>query len=89
MPFPYANEVILDECHKRGIDVYLGYEMLSVRNNELGQKIAIFRNVDTGETFEKDFMSAVINPPSRPHQELVDAGITNDEGVVDVNPYTL
>jgi sulfide:quinone oxidoreductase len=49
----------------------------------------VFQNVDTGETIEKDFFSAVINPPSRPHQELVDAGITNKEGVVDVNPHTL
>ena len=45
----------------------------------------MFKNVDTGETIEKDFFSAVINPPSLPHHELVDAGITNEEGVVDVN----
>lgn len=34
-------------------------------------------------------MSAVINPPSRPHKELVDAGITGSDGMVEVNPYTL
>ena len=63
--------------------------MLSVRQNEHGQKIATFRCVDTGETIEKDFFSAVINPPSKPHSELTDSGIANHEGVVDVNPYTL
>lgn len=63
--------------------------MLSVKTNEHGEKIATFRNVDSGETIEKDFFSAVINPPSKPHQELLDSGIANAEGVVDVNPYTL
>ena len=27
VPFPYMNEVILDECHKRGIEVHFGWEM--------------------------------------------------------------
>lgn len=43
-----------------------GWEMLNIKTLEGGQKIATFRNVDTGETLEKDFFSAVINPPSRP-----------------------
>jgi sulfide:quinone oxidoreductase len=89
MPFPYANEVVLEECHKRGIEIYFGWEMKQVKYNEYGQKIAVFKNVDTGEIIEKDFFSAVINPPSLPHEELVTAGITDKEGLVDVNPYTL
>jgi len=40
--------------------------MVKVATNQHGQKIATFRNVDTGATIEKDFFSAVINPPSRP-----------------------
>jgi hypothetical protein len=64
--FGYANEVALDECHKRGIEVMLGWEMLQVKINDFGQKIAIFKNVDSGEIIEKDFFSANINPPSRP-----------------------
>lgn len=63
--------------------------MISVKLNEYGQKIATFKCVDTGETIEKDFFSAVINPPSKPQKELLDSGIANHEGVVDVNPYTL
>lgn len=63
--------------------------MIKVHSNAIGQKIATFKNVDTGEIIEKDFFSAVINPPSKPHQELVDAGITGKDGTVDVNPYTL
>ncbi len=63
--------------------------MLSVKTNEHGQKIATFRCVDSGKTIEKDFFSAVINPPSKPHKELMESGIANSEGVVDVNPYTL
>ena len=60
-----------------------------MKTNSIGQKIATFKDVETGQTFEKDFFSAVINPPSRPHKEIVAAGITNAEGVIDVNPYTL
>jgi len=52
--------------------------MIEMKSNEYGQKIAVFRNVDSGETIEKDFHSACINPPSKPQQELIDAGITND-----------
>jgi hypothetical protein len=81
--------VILNECHKRGIEVNFGWEMIKVHTSEHGEKIATFKNVDTGETIEKDFHSAVINPPSRPHQELVDSGIAGHNGLVDVNPYTL
>lgn len=87
--YPYANEVALDECHKRGVDVNFGWELVKVHQNEFGEKIATFRNVDSGDTIEKDFFSAVINPTSKPQQELVDAGLTNDQGLVDVNPYTL
>lgn len=89
MKFPYGNEVVLDECHKRGIDVFFGWELLELKSNSHGQKIGVFKNVDTGDTIEKDFFSAVINPPSIPHKELVDSGIACSNGLVDVNPYTL
>ena len=87
--FPYANEVALDECHKRGIDVMFGWEMTKVHSDQHGQKIATFRNVDNGEVIERPFSSANINPPSKAHKELVEAGITDHSGMVDVNPYTL
>jgi sulfide:quinone oxidoreductase len=45
--------------------------------------------VSTGETLEKPFAHANINPTSLPHQELVDAGLTDSNGLIDVNPYTL
>jgi hypothetical protein len=31
--FPYANEIALDECHKRGIDVFFGWEMIEVKKD--------------------------------------------------------
>ena len=60
-----------------------------MKYNEHGEKIAVFRNVDTGEVIEKNFFQAVINPPSKPQQELIDGGLTDSQGLVDVNPYTL
>jgi hypothetical protein len=87
--FPYANEIALDECHKRSIDVMFGWEMTKLHTNTIGEKIATFRNVDTGATIEKPFNHLNINPPSPPHKELIDAGLTDSNGLVDVNPYTL
>ena len=66
-----------------------GYEMVEVKLNEANQKIAVFKNVETGELVEKDFNHANINPTSKPHQWLVDAGVTAADGGVDVNRYTL
>jgi len=66
-----------------------GWEMIKVHETSVGEKIATFKNVDTGDILEKPFMHANINPTSRPHQNLIDAGITNSDGLIDVNPYTL
>ena len=66
-----------------------GWEMIKVHFNEYGEKIATFKNVDSGEVMEHPFMHMNINPPSKPHAELVEAGITDSTGLVDVNPYTL
>ena len=87
--FPYANEVALDECAKRGIQVMFGWEMLSVKTSSSGEKIAVFRNVDSGETIEKEFNSASINPPSKPHDFIVKSGLADSQGLIDVNRYTL
>ena len=38
---------------------------------------------------EKDFSAATVNPTSHPHQWLIDAGVTDATGMVDVNKYTL
>lgn len=64
-------------------------EMTKVAYNEIGEKIATFTNVDTGATTEVPFNHANINPTSLPHAELVESGITDSSGMVDVNPYTL
>ena len=87
--FSYANEVALDECHKRGIDVMFGWEMIEVKKTEIGEKIATFRNVDTGEVIERPFQTACINPPSKPRSFITEAGLADQHGQVDVNRYTL
>lgn len=87
--FPYANEIALDECHKRGIQINFGWEMIEVKKNEHGVKIALFKNVDSGEIIEKDFNSACINPPSKTRSFLSEAGLTDSQGLIDVNKYTL
>ena len=54
---PYANEVALDECHKRGIDVMFGWKMIKVHMSDIVEKIATFKNVYTGERSMKNHFS--------------------------------
>ena len=63
--------------------------MTKVHKNQFGEKIATFKNVDNGETLEKSFMSTCITAASKAFPELVESGIVDDSGMVDVNPYTL
>ena len=63
--------------------------MKKVTRDEKGEKYGIFQNVDTGKTIEKDFNQLIVHPPASPHPEAVAAGLTDDSGLVDVNPYTL
>lgn len=87
--FPYANEIMLEECEKRGIDVHLGWELLDVSTNDHGEKIGRFKNVDSGVVIEKDFAGMCINPPHKPQKEALESGLTDANGLIDVNPYTL
>lgn len=87
--FPYANAIALDECEKRGIDVHFGWEMMSVKYNDAGEKVATFKNVDSGEVIEKEFNAASINPPSKPHDFIRNSGLADANGLIDVNRYTL
>ena len=34
--FAYANEIALEECRKRGIEVFFGWEMIKVHYNSIG-----------------------------------------------------
>jgi NADPH-dependent 2,4-dienoyl-CoA reductase/sulfur reductase-like enzyme len=81
--------VALEECRKRGIEVFLGWELIEFKSNSIGEKIGVFKNVDSGEIIEKDFQSANINPPSKPQDEIVNSDLSTDAGLIDVNPYTL
>lgn len=87
--FPYANEVALDECHKRGIELYLGWELQEVKYNEHHEKIGVFRNVDSGVVIEKEFAGMSVNPTHKPQKEALESDLTDKNGLIDVNPYTL
>lgn len=63
--------------------------MINVKYNDAGEKIATFKNVDTGKTIEKEFNAASINPPSKPHDFIVKSGLCDANGMIDVNRYTL
>jgi len=87
--FPYANEIALDECKKRGIDVYFGWELIEIKYNQYKEKIGVFKCVSSGETIEKEFSGMCINPPQLPQKEILESGLADANGLIDVNPYTL
>ena len=60
--FPYADEIAREECDKRGIDVNLGWELMGIHKNGVGEKIGKFKHVDTGATREHAFTHVNINP---------------------------
>ena len=33
MKFPYGNEVVQNECHKRGIEMFFGWELIKLTSN--------------------------------------------------------
>jgi|TARA_B110000285_G_scaffold131588_1_gene147724 hypothetical protein len=43
-----------------------GWELLKVHYSEVGEKIATFKNVDSGEVIESGFNHGNFNPPSKP-----------------------
>ena len=80
--FPFANEVALEECHKRGIDVYLGWELIEVKTNEAKEKIGVFKCVDTGKVIEKEFAGMSCNPPHKPQKEVLESGLADSNGLL-------
>lgn len=87
--FDYANDIAIEECEKRGIEVNLGWELIKIEKNAVGEKVGTFKHVDTAQIKEHPFTHVNINPNSVPHKELVDSGIAGKNGFVDVCPYTL
>lgn len=87
--YEYANSVTLEECEKRHIDVHFGQELVKVQRNALGEKVATFKNVDTGATTEKIINGLVAHPTNKTQPELQGTPLVNSKGLVDVNPYTL
>lgn len=65
--FEYANNITLEECQKRQIDVHFGWELIKVAKDNNGEKYGVFKNVDTGKIIEKEFNQLVAHPPAKPH----------------------
>ncbi len=71
------------------LEIYYGWELIEVKEIEHEQRICVFKNLETGEILEHRFGNLIVFPKSKPDQLLIDSGLTNSEGMVDVNPYTL
>ena len=87
--YEYANKIALEECKKRNIEIFFGQELIKVKKNSIGEKFGVFKNVKTGEIFEKVFNQLVVNPKSQPQPEIAESPLVDEDGLIDVNPYTL
>lgn len=91
--FPFANEVVMDEISQRQMIVpHFGYELVDIEEVEApnaNRKYATFKHVKTGETMRLLFGSILITPENKKRSIYENNDITNENGEVTVNPYTL
>lgn len=92
--FPFANEVVMEECSKRQtIETHFGWELVDVEFVEKGvhslRRFATFRNKETKEEMRLQFGSLLLTPNNKKRQCYESNDITDETGQVTVNPYTL
>ena len=77
----------LEQLHSsQGTIVNLKNNLVSVDGKS---KVATFKELESGKEFKKDFQFLHVVPPHTPHKFLSEAGLTNEQGYVDVNKFTM
>jgi hypothetical protein len=91
--FPFANEIVQDEISQRSmIETHFGWSLTDIQVVEkpnATMRYAIFKNVDSGEEMRMPFGSIILTPNSKPRGMYENSGLTDENGLVTVNPYTL
>lgn len=91
---PFANEVVNEEISQRTmIETHFGYELVDVEVIEKGPNATLrygtFKSVKTGETLRIPFGTLLLTPENKKRQCYENNDITNEQGEVRVNPYSL
>jgi len=67
---------------KRNIKVETGVKLVEINKDN---QTAVWKNIVTGETTTKWYNNLYVITPTKPNQPLVDAGLTNSNGLLNVD----
>lgn len=81
-----ADSYIKNELKKRNINVEYGLKLLEVSKDK---KSVILENTKTGQKEERDYQYFYSLIPAKPHDNLIEAGLTTEDGFLDVDQKTL
>lgn len=84
--YPRGDQFIKEECEKRHINIEYGLKLVEVKKQT---QTAVFQNVKTGETVERPYNSFYSLLEAKPDPILAEAGLAGQDGLVDVDHYTL
>lgn len=92
--FPFANEVVMEEISQRAmIETHFGYELENVEIVDKGinakARYATFKNTKTGESMRIQFGTLLLTPNNKKRECFNNNDITDEDGQVKVNPYSL
>lgn len=81
-----GDSFIKSELEKQKINVEYGLKLIEVKKDG---RTAIFKNLKTGETQERPYNSFYYMNEARPDEIISKAGLADQSGQLDVDPYTL
>jgi sulfide:quinone oxidoreductase len=86
--FDEADRFIKERAKEMGINVEYGWKLVEVNKQT---NLATFENVKTGQRQERQYGNLYALPPCVPHQNLIDAGLTdpNQYNLLNVHRETL
>ena len=92
--FPFANEVVMDEIQERSlIETHFGWKITNVEVEQKGPQAvsrhATFKNVETGEEMRLRFGTLLATPSNKKRACFNSNDLTDENGQVTVNPYSL
>ena len=81
-----ADKFIKDECAKRNINIEYGLKLVEINK---AKQTTIFEDIKTGQRVEKLYNSFYSLVPAKPHENLIEAGLTAEDGFLNVDHITL
>lgn len=80
------DDSLREQMDEKNIDYELNQELIKI---DASEKKAVFENTQTGEKSTESFKMIVVTPPMHGPSVLDDSNLLDEEGWVDVDPYTM